>query len=274
MVNYLRQFCTELAAAAAPLSELQGSTKQWKYTDLHSDSFQSCTYRIVSHKILEPMNVDPDQRIYLMCNSSNIGLSGWIGQIQDDGMIRPARFHSKKFNHAQINDGITKKGLLAIVDSVRPFRGMLQGHPVTILIDHQPLGTFMSSLHTTQMMIRWQESLGQPQITIEHMDGKKNVIADALSRTYQESPSPSSEQSLLSTDHSYSTPVLPTIAPQHLSDNLPTSTTLPLTTTMPSQTTPRRTMSNMTGRYENTEEYDPKDWELKINTESDENIRV
>ena len=35
MVNYLRQFCPELAAAAAPLSELQGSTKQWKWTDLH-----------------------------------------------------------------------------------------------------------------------------------------------------------------------------------------------------------------------------------------------
>ena len=28
MVNYLKQFCTELAATAAPLSELQGSTKQ------------------------------------------------------------------------------------------------------------------------------------------------------------------------------------------------------------------------------------------------------
>ena len=30
MVTYLRQFSAELAAAAAPLSELQGSNKQWK----------------------------------------------------------------------------------------------------------------------------------------------------------------------------------------------------------------------------------------------------
>ena len=35
MVNYLRQSCPELAVAAAPLTELQGSTKQWKWTDLH-----------------------------------------------------------------------------------------------------------------------------------------------------------------------------------------------------------------------------------------------
>ena len=39
MVNYLRQFCPELGAAAALSSELQGSTKQCKWTNLHSHSF-------------------------------------------------------------------------------------------------------------------------------------------------------------------------------------------------------------------------------------------
>ena len=33
-------------------------------------------------------------------------------------------------------------------------------------------------------------------------------------------------------------------------------------------------MSNMTGRYEDTDEYDPEHWELKINTESGESSRV
>ena len=76
MVNYLRQFCPELAAAAAPLSELQGSTKQWKWTDLYSHSFQTCKDLIMSNKVLKPINPDPEQRIYLICDSSNIGLSG------------------------------------------------------------------------------------------------------------------------------------------------------------------------------------------------------
>ena len=35
MLNYLTQFCTEIVAAAAPLSELQGRTMQWKWTDRH-----------------------------------------------------------------------------------------------------------------------------------------------------------------------------------------------------------------------------------------------
>ena len=154
--------------------------------------------------------------------------------MQDDGIIRPARFQSKKFNNAQVNHGIITKELLAIVDSVRHFRGVLQGHPVTTLTNHQPLVAFMSSLRTNEMMIRWQERLSQLHITIEHIDGKKNVIADALNRTYQESPSPSAEQSLLSTDYCNNTPVLPTITTEHLTVNFPTSTTLPFITTMPS----------------------------------------
>ena len=33
-------------------------------------------------------------------------------------------------------------------------------------------------------------------------------------------------------------------------------------------------MSNMTGRYEDSDEYDPEAWELKINKEYNENRRV
>ena len=116
--------------------------------------------------------------------------------MQDDGMIRSVRFHSKKFNNAQMNYGITKKELLAIVDSVRHFTSVLQVHPVTILTDHQPLVAFMSCLQTNQIIIRWQESLSKLDIIMEHTDGKKNVIADVLSRRHKVSPSPSSQQSL------------------------------------------------------------------------------
>ena len=162
------------------------------------------------NKVHKTINPDPDQRIYLICDASNIGLSGWIGQMQDDGIIWLARFHCKKFNNAQMNYGITKKELLGIVDSVMHFREVLQGHPVTILTDHQPLVGFMYSLQTNQMMMRWPESPPRLVITIEDIDSKTNVIADALSRTYKESASPSPEQSLLSTDYSHSIPVRPT----------------------------------------------------------------
>ena len=79
--------------------------------------------------------------------------------MQDDGMIRPATFHSKKFNYAHMQYGIANKEFLDIVDAVRHFTGGLQGDLITILTNHQILVAFMSCWQTNHMMIRWQESL-------------------------------------------------------------------------------------------------------------------
>ena len=76
MVKYLRQFCPDLAAAAALLSELQASIKQWKCTDLHSHPLQECKDFIMSNEVLKRMHAHPDQRIYLICDASDAGLSG------------------------------------------------------------------------------------------------------------------------------------------------------------------------------------------------------
>ena len=114
--------------------------------------------------------------------------------MRDDAIIRRVKFNSRKLNNVQMKYGITKKELLGIVASVRHFKGVLQGHSVTMLTGHQPLVAIMSSLQTNQVMSRWSESLSQLDITMEHIYGKKNVIADALSRTYEESPSASCEQ--------------------------------------------------------------------------------
>ena len=43
---------------------------------------------------------------------------------------------------------------------------------------------------------------------------------------------------------------------------------------MASQTLLNRRMSNLTGRYEDTDKYNHEDWELKIKTESEESRRV
>ena len=48
-----------------------------------------------------------------------------------------------------------------MVDSVRHRIGVLQGHPVSIITDYQPLTAFLKSLQTNPIRIRWQESLSQ-----------------------------------------------------------------------------------------------------------------
>ena len=101
--NYFRQFCPQLRSVAGPLSELQEATKYCKWTHLHDVSLQNVKALIMSKEGLEPINPDPSQRIYLVSDSSHTGLAGSIGQKQDNGLVRPARFHRRKFSNLPMN---------------------------------------------------------------------------------------------------------------------------------------------------------------------------
>ena len=171
MANYLRQFCPHLGNVAAPLTEVQVATKHWKWTYLHDVSFNEVKALIMSNKVLKPINSDPSQGIYHVCDASDTGIAGWIGQKQDGGLVRPGRFHSRKINDLQMNSVGTKKELFPIVDSVRHFKGVLEGQTVTIVTDHRPLLAFIKSLQTNPIMIWGQESLSQLHIAIEYLEG-------------------------------------------------------------------------------------------------------
>jgi len=102
---------------------------------------------------LKPINPRSTEPIYLITDTSNTGISGWIGQ-KDKGLIRPAAFHSRKLNNSQVNYTTTKKELFAIYDSLKHFREVLQGLTFVILTDHKPLLTFMQHNPESEMLGR------------------------------------------------------------------------------------------------------------------------
>ena len=103
MVNYLRIFCPNLAVIAGPLSELQGETKRFRWTELHEESFKQCKEIIQSNRILKPINYELGEPIYLVTDASQSGIVGCIRQYDSTGKIRPAEFHSRKLNPTQFH---------------------------------------------------------------------------------------------------------------------------------------------------------------------------
>ena len=98
--------------------------------------------------------------------------------------IRPARFHSRKFNPAHLSSRTLQKGLLAISDSLKFFEAQLRGTKFTILTDYKPLETFMDRIRASQKLRQWQEFLVSSDQTIVHTAGKKNFITDSISAKY------------------------------------------------------------------------------------------
>jgi hypothetical protein len=74
---------------------------------------------------------------------------------------------------------VTELELLAIVETLREYKCILLGHLITIYMDHKNL-TF--SNFTTNCVTRWQLIVEEYGPKIVYLPGKRNIIADALSR--------------------------------------------------------------------------------------------
>ena len=78
--------------------------------------------------------------------------------------------------------------MLAIVKSLSHWRAELQGtpHKLEIYTDHKALEYFMSSKALNARQARWSEVLSQFFFQIMYRPGRKNKLADSLSRREQD----------------------------------------------------------------------------------------
>src|SRR3954470_470144 len=93
-------------------------------------------------------------------------------------------YFSKKMDEHQMNYPVHEQELLAIILAMGAWRHYLHGNPFTIriLTDHNSLIWLQTQPHLSLRQTRWLEKLSEFDYKIEYQEGKKNVVADALSR--------------------------------------------------------------------------------------------
>jgi len=100
---------------------------------------------------------------------------------------RPVAYHSKKFDPAQQNYSVHDQELLAVIEGLRRFENRLIGREVIVCCDNGSLSKFMTGKELPRgRASRWCSYLSQCVIHLEHIEGRHNVLADALSRQYDE----------------------------------------------------------------------------------------
>jgi hypothetical protein len=130
-----------------------------------------------------PILTIPDcaKPFYLFVDASNIAVGAALCQMDKDNFYHPVCYFSRKLNPAQCNYCITDREALAIVLAVRTFKPYLT-NSFTIFTDHEPL-TYITKMATkSQRILRWALELSPYEITISHIKGSINYIADFLSR--------------------------------------------------------------------------------------------
>lgn len=99
--------------------------------------------------------------------------------------MHPARFLSKKFSSAQVLYRTYEQETIAILEGLHKWEDMLLGHEIIVLMDHCTLEFFTTQGQLLNWQIWWWEYISWFNLKIQYLEGKKNIVADALSRQFE-----------------------------------------------------------------------------------------
>lgn len=96
----------------------------------------------------------------------------------------PICFASKAFTKGEQNKATIEQELIAIHWAIKHFRPYIYGVKFLVRSDHRPLTYLFSLKDPNSRLTRIRLDLSEFDFVVEHIKGKLNVGADALSRIY------------------------------------------------------------------------------------------
>ncbi|KAH0609353.1 uncharacterized protein H6S33_012839 [Morchella sextelata] len=111
--NFYRRFILGYSKIVAPLTALTKKNVKFEWTDDREEAFQTLKKMFTTAPILTHFN--PDRRIVIETDASDYVSAGILSQRDDEGILHPVAFFSKKHSPAECNYEIYDKELLAII---------------------------------------------------------------------------------------------------------------------------------------------------------------
>jgi len=141
---------------------------------------------------------DYDREIIVETDASDYVSAGILSQHDDDGVLHPVAFYSKKHSPAECNYEIYDKELMAIAQTFEEWRPHLEGscHPIQVLSDHKNLEYFMSTKLLNRRQARWSKFLSRFDFRIVYRPGKAGRKPDALTQRSGDLPEEGDERLL------------------------------------------------------------------------------
>jgi hypothetical protein len=201
LCSYYRKFIPGFSKVATPLSELYRKEIPFKWSEEQTNAFNKLKSLIISAPVL--LIPDPKLPYVIHCDASGYAVGAVLLQDQGNG-LQPCAFMSKKMHPAETRYPVHEQELLAIICCLGQWRCYLNGAiGITIRTDHNSLKHFQTQPLLSNRQARWKDKIAEFDFKIEYVEGKTNVVADALSRRSDHQPikvvsSSSSNELLLS----------------------------------------------------------------------------
>ena len=204
MINYYRRFIKNAAGHLYHLfSALEGKPKVLKWTPEMQGSFEAIKEALASATLLH--HPRHDAQLALTADASKVAMGAVLEQRGPKGW-EPLAYFSKKLSTPQGEWPPFDRELLAAFRAIRHFRHMVEGRQFTLYTDHNSLVPALrkkAEPHTARQTYQLS-AISEYTTDLRYIEGKANVVADALSRP-NASPipvTPSGSTSLVNNDTS------------------------------------------------------------------------
>ena len=181
MVQYLHKFIPNLQTTLAPLHNLTRNKTKFEWNADLNALFHKIKLIIMETKMI--YHPDPSKPFVVYCDASQKGIGAVLAQVHD-GKLRPIQFSSKLFNTTQQNWHVSEQEIYAVIHAVEKWRQYLIGQQFTVYTDHMNLQELFNRAKNFKAgkLYRWAVRLQEFDFKAKYIQGKKNIMADYLSR--------------------------------------------------------------------------------------------
>ncbi len=185
LAQQLTTFVPDLAHLTDDLRQLLKKGREYTWLPEHQEAFEKTKTALTGD--LCTAHFDTNKPTVVMTDASRLhGLGYALMQRDNDGSMKLVQCGSRSLSSAEKNYATIEAELLAVQWAVTKSHQFLAGAPeFVVATDHRPLvGIFEKSMDdlTNPRIVRLREKLARYNFRVTWVEGKKNVVADALSR--------------------------------------------------------------------------------------------
>ena len=180
LCNYYRKFVKGYSKITNPLTSLLCKDVAYKWTEECQSAFDKLKTALTTSPVLA--YPDHSKPFTLTTDASGSAIGYILGQADSNGKERVIAYGGRSLNKHERKYPVSEKEGLAIVEGIKTYHVYLASQPFKIFTDHAALKWLNNVKQSTGRLARWAVLLQGYQYEINYKPGKKNEVADALSR--------------------------------------------------------------------------------------------
>jgi len=142
--NYYRRFIPKYSDKAEPLTRLTKKDEPFVWASEQQLAFETMVTAFITAPALR--HFDHEREVIIDTDTSDYVSAGVLSQRDDEGVLHPVVYYSKKHSPAECNYDIYDKELMAIIKELEEWRPECEGaaYHLQLITDHKNLEYFMT----------------------------------------------------------------------------------------------------------------------------------